>query len=294
MRRDAKKAKDFAYRHNVPTFYSNAMHLIHDPDVNAIYIATPPDSHELFAIEAMKAGKPVYIEKPVAVSSKACQNMIEASNTYKIPATVAHYRRSLAIFERVKSLIDKNAIGHIRLVTLNLFQSPKPTTAPDLTENWRINPDVSGGGILFDLAPHQLDILYWIFGAPQVMKGLSVNQGKSYNAPDVSALSAVFKDNILFQGLWSFNSPAHALTDACKIIGDTGTIAFPFFSSAVESKLSIDRGGKVDVEEFIFPQHIQQPMIESVVSYFQGKRGNPCSLNESLVSLRMIEEAYAS
>jgi len=294
MRRDAKKAKDFAYRHNVPKFYSDATQLINDPDVNAIYIATPPESHERYALEAMKAGKPVYIEKPVTISSTACRNMIAASNTYKMPATVAHYRRRLAIFERVKSLIDKNAIGPVRLVTLNLFQLPKPALQPDSVENWRIDPAVSGGGILFDLAPHQLDILYWIFGAPQVMKGLSINQGRAYNAPDVSALSAVFQDNILFQGLWSFNSPVQALTDSCKIVGDTGTIAFPFFSSSVESKLRVNRGNKEDVEEFIFPRHVQQPMIDHVVSYFQGKRENPCSLDESLVSLLMIEEAYAS
>src|SRR3979490_889057 len=67
MRRDAEKAKDYARRHQVPKWYSNADELITDPDVNAIYVATPPSSHEEYTLAAVKAGKPVYVEKPMSV-----------------------------------------------------------------------------------------------------------------------------------------------------------------------------------------------------------------------------------
>ena len=294
MRRDAEKAKDFAVRHQVPKSYGDATALINDSDVNAIYIATPPGSHEALAIEAMKAGKPVYIEKPVAMDPRSCRKMIEASVAYDVPATAAHYRRKLQLFGRVKSLIEQQAIGKVRLIILNLLQAPKSPEQSDGTANWRIDPEVSGGGLLHDLGPHQLDILYWIFGAPESMKGHSINQGRIYDAPDVSTLSAVFSGNILFSGLWSFNCPPQALADSCKIIGEKGTLEFPFFTSSTQSKLSIQRAGSTDVEEFIFPKHIQQPMIEEVVNYFQGKRENPCSLEESLISLEMIAAAYGS
>lgn len=291
MRRDAGKAKDYAQRHNVARFYSDAGSLIHDPDVNAIYIATPPGSHEGYALEAIRAGKPVYIEKPVALNSAECRNMIVASEELGVPATVAHYRRCLGIFERVKSLVDQKTLGLPKLVTIRLLH-PFKSSPGGTASNWRINPSLSGGGLLYDLAPHQLDILYWIFGAPYKINGLSINQGGNYDAPDITSLTAVFQDNILFQGLWSFNAPEHAREDTCAIVCDHGVLEFPFFSSFSTAKLKILRKGVTEEEEFAFPQHIQQPMIGQVVKYFQGNGENPCSLTDALVSLMMIERAY--
>ena len=292
MRRDAVKAEDFAKRHHVQRFYTNARELINDQEVNAIYIATPPESHEKYAIEVMQAGKPVYIEKPVTIDSSSCQRMIAASQHYNVPAVVAHYRRELPLFKRVKEIIDTGGIGDAQVIQLNLFQSPKNTNA---AENWRVNPAVSGGGNFFDLAPHQLDIIYWIFGTPQLTAGQSLNQGKHYDAPDITVLSAVFRNDIIFQGMWSFNSPVHEQRDSCKIIGTKGTLEFPFFASFQKATLQIiDLDKNSAKEEFVFPENIQQPMIEQVVSYFQGLRGNPCSLDEALITLRMMEKARIS
>jgi len=289
MRRDENKAKDFAVRHNVPKYYSDASELINDPDVNAIYISTPPNSHEAYAIEAIKAGKPAYIEKPVTLSVESCQRMIDASNSYDIPVTVAHYRRGLPLFRRIKTLVESNHIGRVRLILLNLFQTPKNPMIDESTENWRLNPAVSGGGPFYDLSPHQLDILYWIFGTPRSIMAHSINQGKHYDAPDVTTLSAIFEEDIVFQGLWSFNVSAQSKTDSCKIIGEEGTIEFPFFMSFEKAAVEITAKGKTTHEEFVFPKFIQEPMIGEVVNYFRGKGNNPCSLNEALVTLNMME-----
>jgi predicted dehydrogenase len=156
MRRDEEKAADFARRHHVGKWYNDASALINDPEVNAVYIATPPSSHESYAWEAMSAGKPVYIEKPIALNSASCRRMLEASQKLEMPASVAHYRRALDLFRRVKQLIDEDAIGNPTLVSLNLLHPAKPTNP---TDNWRVDPSVSGGGLFFDLAPHQLDII---------------------------------------------------------------------------------------------------------------------------------------
>src|SRR5678815_5720643 len=61
MRRDMSKAQDYAHRHNVPKAYNDASALINDPGINAIYIATPPSSHEEFTIQSLRAGKPIYL-----------------------------------------------------------------------------------------------------------------------------------------------------------------------------------------------------------------------------------------
>lgn len=288
MRRDRAKAEDFARRHRVSRFYDDAAALTNDPDVNAIYIATPPESHEMYAIAAIDARKPVYVEKPVALNSSSCRRMMEHSEKQGVPITVAHYRRELEIFRRVKTLVHSGRIGKVRMITLNLFQAPKSS---DPSENWRIDPGVSGGGHLNDLGPHQLDILYWIFGEPTSLRGSSFNQGKKYDAPDINSLSAVFPGDVFFQGLWSFNVPVEAKQDTCTIIGEDGSLEFPFFSSFTEAALKVSIKGTTSHEEFTFPINIQQPMIAEVVKYFQGTRSNPCSLADALVSLKMIEQA---
>ncbi len=78
MRRDAAKAEDYAKRHNVPKWYTDANSLINDPDINAIYVATPPSSHEAYSIAALQAGKPVYVEKPMSMNAAEAENMMKA------------------------------------------------------------------------------------------------------------------------------------------------------------------------------------------------------------------------
>ncbi len=123
MRRNAEKAADYAKRHGVPKWYSDADQLINDPEVNAIYVATPPDTHAMYAIAAMKAGKPVYVEKPMARSYAECREMIRVSEETGMPLLVAYYRRTLPAFLKVKELVDGGAIGQPLTVNIRLHKS---------------------------------------------------------------------------------------------------------------------------------------------------------------------------
>ncbi len=204
MRRDVAKAEDFARRHHVPRFYGDASELINDKAVNAIYVATPPSTHEYYTEEALKAGKPVYVEKPVTVNAASCERMIALAKKYNNKVSVAHYRRGLPLFKTVKSLLEKGTIGNIRLVRISVLQQPnhKYTNAEHA---WRLDPDLAGGGLFHDLSPHQLDILCWLFGEPKFSNGRSLNQSRSYNAPDITSVELGFEKNILMQGVWAFN-----------------------------------------------------------------------------------------
>ena len=286
MRRDLVKAKDYAMRHHVRKYYSNAQQLINDPEVNAIYIATPPASHEEYAMKAMEAGKPVYIEKPIAMNAASCKRMLNASNQYQVPASGAYYRRALPLFKKVKSLLEEQKIGKIKAVIVSMLQSPTKNIITKTDDNWRVNPALSGGGLFHDLAPHQLDLMYWFFGKPTEVTGRSLIQNKNYEVPDLTTLEAIFNDDILLTGLWSFNIHESAVDDTCKIIGDKGMLKFSFFRQA---KLEMTSPSGDEVFEFVNPPHIQQPMIEEVVKYFRGKGENPCSLEDTLVSMQMLD-----
>ena len=89
MSRSEDKARSYAERHHIRKWYTDAQELIDDPDVNAIYIATPPSSHATFAIMAMRAGKPVYVEKPLAASYNDCIRINRVSEQTGVPCFVA-------------------------------------------------------------------------------------------------------------------------------------------------------------------------------------------------------------
>lgn len=286
MRRNELKAADYARRHGVSKYYTKADEIINDPDINAIYIATPPAYHEEYALAALRAGKAIYVEKPVALNSESCLKMIKAEDQYGLPVTVAHYRRGLDMFIKIREIIKSGVIGKILLVSIDLWQAPSAKLIARTEENWRVNPAISGGGLFHDLAPHQLDLMVWYFGKPLKLKGFSSNQGGKYEAPDLTALHALFKNNIHLQGTWSFNVHASAEKETCEIVGEKGKLVFSFFRNSV-LELYTDQG--IEKLAFPMPEHIQQPMIEQVVKYFRGKEKNPCSLHDALESLKIMD-----
>lgn len=283
MRRDGEKAKDYALRHGVPKWYNDAEQLINDPEINAIYIATPPLQHEEYAISAMAAGKPVYVEKPMTLNAASAARMRDAAEKYNVKLSVAHYRRLQPMFLKIKSLIDTGAIGEIKVVQLQMLQPKKPELVANSATNWRMDPAVSGGGLFHDLAPHQLDLMIHFFGEVEKSSGIALNQGNTYGVDDMVTGYILFKNGVVFSGTWSFSVAEH--TDICEIIGTEGKISFPMFGH----KVTVSKGR--EEEEFIFDAlpHVQQPMIEEVVKYFLGKTSNPCSADQALQSMQLMD-----
>lgn len=285
MRRDGEKAADYAKRHQISKWYDDATQLINDQDINAIYIATPPLYHKDYAIEALKAGKSVYIEKPVTIKTTDCIAIIEAQKLYPQKVTVAHYRRELPLFKAIKKIINDQAIGDIRFATLQLFQANGSDMIANSEENWRINPAISGGGLFHDLAPHQIDLMLYFFGEPESFGGIATNQANYSEADDIVCGYIKFKNNIFFNGIWSFNVDKSEEREICEIIGSKGKIAFQIFGNS----LTITRNGKTEQLEFETPTHVQKDMIAKTTAFFRGEDENPCSLEEALVSLQIME-----
>jgi predicted dehydrogenase len=290
MRRNADKARDYAERHLVSKWYNDASLLINDPEVNAIYIATPPLQHEMYALQAIAAGKPVYVEKPFTLNAASARKINEAALMKGVKLSVAHYRRAQPVFLKVKELLDSGAIGEVRFVDLKMLQSPVTSLIADTETNWRIDPKISGGGLFHDLAPHQLDLMLYYFGDYIEAKGFAVNQDLQNEADDLVTGQILFHNKILFNGIWCFTVAKAEEKDLCVITGSKGTISFPVFGHQITVSI-----GDVQ-EEFIFQPlpHVQQPMIARVVDYFLGKGENPCSAATAVKSMELMDRFTAS
>ncbi|MDB5209728.1 MAG: oxidoreductase domain protein [Sediminibacterium sp.] len=285
MRRDGAKARDYAQRHGVPKWYDDGAQLINDPSINAIYVATPPGSHEEYAIAALNAGKPVYVEKPMSTGTASCLRMQAAVEATGGKLTVAHYRRALPMFNKVKELINEKIIGDIRTVRLSMLQQDKSSITAKTETNWRVDPAIAGAGLFYDLAPHQIDIILYFFGNPIESYGLSANLAGLYSAEDVVMGVMRLPGNILFNGQWCFTVSETAQEDICEITGSKGKISFPVFGQTV----TITTEAGQEVLNFQPPAHIQQPMIEKIVQYFLGKGENPCSAEDAIESMKVME-----
>src|SRR3954468_2626810 len=110
MRRDAAKAQDYARRHGVQRAYDRAEDLIADPQVDAVYVATPPSTHAELALAVAAAGKPCLVEKPMARNHAECLQMVEVFAAQGLPLWVAYYRRALPRFVLVRDLLADGAI----------------------------------------------------------------------------------------------------------------------------------------------------------------------------------------
>jgi len=285
MRRDVAKARDYASRHNVPAWYDNAEKLINDPEVNAVYIATPPLQHEEYTLLSLAAGKSVYVEKPMTLNTESALRMKNAAINFNVKLCVAHYRREQPIFLKVKQLLSDKVIGDIRFVQLQMLQSPAHNLIASTDTNWRLDPSISGGGLFHDLAPHQLDLMIYYFGEVSSSSGISVNQSKEYSADDLVTGQILFENGVVFNGTWCFTVSEADKKDICEITGSTGKISFPVFGN----KITLKKDGYE--EEFIFEalQHVQQPMIERVTAYFLGKGDNPCSAEQAILSMELMD-----
>ncbi|WP_293925114.1 Gfo/Idh/MocA family protein [Sphingobacterium sp. UBA6320] len=286
MRRDGKKAADYARRHQVPLWYDAVNQLLLNSEINAIYIATPPSSHLEYAIKALKYGKAVYIEKPVTLNADEATCLAAAVEQYQGKLVVAHYRRQLPMFLKIKEIITQGVIGDIRLVDLRLWQSRSPDLVTQDLSNWRTNPAISGGGYFFDLSPHQLDLMLYFFGKPLSYSGFSqVQNPHNNNVADQTIGTILFDHKIVFNGSWNFNVSKSDNVDTCEVIGELGSLKFSIFGNNITLK------GSEGEREIFFthPENIQHPMIDNTVNYFLGKGTNPSSIEEAVTLMQMID-----
>ena len=285
MRRNAEKAKDFAQRHKVPHWTNNADDILRNEDINAVYIATPPSTHLDYALRALNQGKHVYLEKPMTLNAVEAKKICDAVVASKGKLTVAHYRRKLPAFLKVKALLAQKKIGTVTHVDLQLIQSKKSDIIASPEDNWRLNPEVSGGGYFYDLAPHQIDLMYHYFGAIKESFGFSKASAHHKKVEDIVNGIMCFKSGVQFRGLWNFNSSPLNNKEECTIYGTEGNITFSFFGDRVHLTT------KKESETFSFknPKHLQEPMIRATVDYFLEKDENPCSAEEGLLVMKAME-----
>ena len=269
MRRDAEKAADYAKRHQVLKSYSNADLLISDPEIDAVYIATPPNTHAYYALKVAEAGKICCIEKPMAPTYAECVTILKAFEEKNTPLFVAYYRRSLPRFEKIKQWLKEEKIGEVRTIHWNLS---KYASEQDKSKeyNWRTDSEIAPGGYFDDLASHGMDLFMYLLGDILQAQGFSVNQQNLYTAKDAVVGSWIHESGVTGTGNWNFGLQQRI--DEVIIRGNKGEIRFPVFEEAEIILQTAEEKVAVFIEN---PVNIQQFHVENMKQHLQGLKKHP-------------------
>jgi 1,5-anhydro-D-fructose reductase (1,5-anhydro-D-mannitol-forming) len=272
MRRRGELAADYARRHGVPVWYDDASALIGDARVDAVYIATPPGEHARLALAACAAGKPAYVEKPMARNHAECERMVEAFRSAGVPLFVAYYRRALDRFLKARELVRSGALGTLTSISYR-FAGPYHRDVPAGSYHgisaaslpWRLQAEHSGGGLFLDLGSHTLDILDFIVAPLEQVSGHAANRASSHEVEDSVAMSFMCAG---VPGVAAWNFAAAVRVDEILISGDAGELRLSTFGN---EPVELRSGEEVERFELPNPAHIQQPLIQSIVRALSGR-----------------------
>lgn len=268
MSRRESHARSYAQRHHIGRWYTDAQELIDDPEVNAVYVATPPSSHATYAIMAMRTGKPVYVEKPLAATYEDCVRINRVSEQTGVPCYVAYYRRYMPYFQRVREIVEGGTIGKVLNVQIRFSCPPRPEDhAEDGQLPWRLQADIAGGGYFYDMAAHQLDLLQDMFGVITRAHGYCSNRGGLYQVEDTVTAAFQFEGGLNGSGSWCFVGHESASEDRIEIIGDRGMLCFSVFSF---DPIHLHLSDGMQTFDIPSPRYVQQPIVQRVVEALQG------------------------
>jgi 1,5-anhydro-D-fructose reductase (1,5-anhydro-D-mannitol-forming) len=284
MRRNADLAADYARRHGVGRWYNDAAALIADPEVDAVYIATLPGTHASYALQVAAAGKPAYVEKPMARTTGECDRMVEGFALAELPLFVAYYRRRLPRFLAVEEILKGGRIGTVTGISYRLAAPHHQAAA-----GWRLDAESAGGGHFLDVGSHALDLLDFWFGPLQQVAGNAANLGSPYEVEDAVTLTFLTEKGI--PGAMACDFASAVKDDSLRIAGTLGEVSLSVYGN---EPVRLETGAGVELLERPNPPHVAQPLIQSVVDDLLGRGTCPSTGESGRRTTRVMDQVLDS
>ena len=284
-RRNPDKLRAFCDEFEVDRGYERDEDLIKDPEIDAVYIATPVYLHLPQTIAAARAGKHVLVEKPMAMTVAECDQMIDACRVNNVRLGVAYYRRFYPVVDRIKELLNAGEIGKplaVSVITATEF----PMTSDD-DGYWRVIPEHGGGGALMDIGSHRINLLLDVFGKIDEVKSQCGTVAADYNAEDSATLLLRFHSGI-HGSLQCFFGP-NCDPDELSVIGTKGRLVSAPLN---DGGLTIQTVDGIRSEQHPPASNFNTPLIADFVTAIRENRVPRVSGEEGRATNLVIERAY--
>ncbi len=286
MRRDAAKAQDVAARHGAKRWYTEAEALVADPEVNAIYIASPHYLHPEHVALAARAHKPVLCEKPMGVNTAEACACVEACQAHGVSLTVAYYRRFWPIVQAMQKFLQEGAIGRVVQARGQLSD----WFTGDGERAWLTSRAKSGGDALANAGAHWVDLIRFLLGAVAEVTALCSSKFSGFETDDTVVAAMKMQNDALVSLTSTRQSPAS--TNELDLFGTEGRL---FASPVSEGRLVLHRRGH-EPEMLNYPRTgvVHSQLIEELVPRLLDGRPSPIPGEEAVAAWRVMEAAYLS
>ena len=278
-------AEDFAKEFGARKWYADWREMIADPEIDAVYIATPVNLHCEQTIAAAKAGKHVLCEKPMAMTVPECDEMIEACRDGGVRLGVAYYRRFYPVVERAKQIVDSGEIGNVAIAQINAFEF----FAPDGNDprSWLLNPKTSGGGPMMDFGCHRIEVMTNLFGPVEQVAGVISNTVFNRQVEDTAVASFRFELGTI--GSVTVTHASIEPRDTLDVYGTKGSIHIPVLNLG---NMTVITGDGERHENHPPHENVHQPLIDDFAEAVISGHGPRVDGVAGREVSRLIDEVY--
>ena len=284
----AERARDFATRHGVPRHTADWRELARDPDIDAVYVATPVRLHPEQTIAAAEAGKHVLCEKPMALDAASCARMVSAAQDHGVRLGVAYYRHLYPVVARMREILTSGRIGRPVLAQAHAFE--RFDVAPDHPRAWFLRKAEAGGGPMFDFGCHRLEVLLDLLGPVERVSGAATNvRFREREVEDTSVAHLVFRSGA--QAVLAVSHAAGAPRDSFEIVGTEGSIQVPVLNLGLLRLITADG----ETEESHPPHaNLHQPLVQDFVDAVRDRRDPAVTGQHGQAVAQALDAIYAS
>ena len=286
MRREAEKARDFALRHGVPRWYTDVDALLADPEVDAVYVASPHHLHLAHVTRAAQAGKAILCEKPVGTSTAEAQAAVAVCRAASVSLSVAYYRRYWPVVQEMHRLLADGAIGEVVQARVQLADQ----YVPDPQRAWLTEPEQAGGGALANAGSHWIDLIRYLLGdVVEVTAACSEHFGGFRTEDTIGAQMRMATEALVSLNV-TLCSPA--AVNEFDIAGTGGRL---FAGPLSDGRLVLQRGAR-EPEELRFTRtgaaHLE--LVTEIVRSLAAGETSPVPGEEAVVVWQIMAAAYAA
>ncbi|MFN0166960.1 MAG: Gfo/Idh/MocA family protein [Bryobacteraceae bacterium] len=290
MRRTMEGALDFASRHQAARAYDNVRHLLDDPEVNAVYIGTPPHVHMEETLQAAEAGKHVLCEKPMALNSTECRAMIDACRRAGVQLAICYYQRFNTRHQQIKRWLETGGIGRPTSALVNFAYRYRAKEGL-----WRHDPKISGGGPMMDLGVHCLDLLTWLCGPVGDIQAIVDSLDPASRVEDTATLLLRMQSGMqaVITTHWTTQGFEPEQFNRLEIHGTEGSIlAAPTFSKDSSGVLRLHRPDGIE-DHSVSPGGVRPHigLLEAFAGAVDNGGPSPIPGEAGLMHLEIIERA---
>ena len=286
-RAQADLAGEFAAAFGVRKHYADWRELISDPEIDAVYIATPVDLHAEQTIATARAGKHVLCEKPLALTAADCGRASAACDEAGVQLGVAYYRRFYPVLDRIKQIIAAGEIGRPVMARINAFESFNPE--PGEPRHWLIEKKRSGGGPMMDFGCHRIEVLMNLLGPIDRTIAFTDQVRLQRDVEDTAGAFFHFK-----RGAHATLLVSHAAfesQDTLDVFGSEGTLRVPVLN---EGQLLVKTRESERSESHPPHSNLHQPLVEDFVNALLADRAPSVGADVGREVQRIEELIYSS